>query len=135
MTKNELSNKVKSFRSKVEAASQTIADENVENCVALFPHWNEESEYEIGYRVQYDGVVYKCIQAHSAQAQWNPVEAVSLWAKVITSDTEILDWEQPGAENAYMTGDKVRFDGKIYESIIDNNVWSPTGFPAGWREI
>lgn len=133
MTKNELSNKVKSFRSKVEAASQTIADENVENCVALFPHWNEESEYEIGYRVQYDGVVYKCIQAHSAQAQWNPVEAVSLWAKVLND--EVKPWERPDSTNTYMKGDRVIFNGKTYESTIDYNSYSPSEYPQGWKEI
>lgn len=133
MTKNELSNKVKSFRSKVEAASQTIADENVENCVALFPHWNEESEYEIGYRVQYDGVVYKCIQAHSAQAQWNPVDAVSLWAKVLND--EVKPWERPDSTNTYMKGDRVTFSGKTYESTIDYNSYSPSEYPQGWKEI
>lgn len=133
MTKNELSSKVKSFRSKVEAASQTIADENVESCVALFPHWNEESEYEVGYRVQYDGVVYKCIQAHSAQAQWNPVDAVSLWAKVLND--EIKPWERPDSTNTYMNGDRVTFDGKTYESTIDYNSYSPSEYPQGWKEI
>ena len=133
MTKNELSSKVKSFRSKVEAASQTIADENVESCVALFPHWNEESEYEVGYRVQYDGVVYKCIQAHSAQAQWNPVDAVSLWAKVLND--EIKPWERPDSTNTYMKGDRVTFDGKTYESTIDYNSYSPSEYPQGWKEI
>lgn len=134
MTKNELSSKVKSFRSKVEAASQTIADENVESCVALFPHWDEESEYEVGYRVQYDGVVYKCIQAHSAQAQWNPVDAPSLWAKVLAGIEDIIaEWVQPDSTNPYMTGDKVTFNGKTYESTVDNNVWSPATY--GWREV
>lgn len=133
MTKNELSNKVKSFRSKVEAASQTIADENVENCVALFPHWNEESEYEVGYRVQYDGVVYKCVQAHSAQAQWNPVDAVSLWAKVLND--EVKPWERPDSTNTYMKGDRVTFNGKTYESTIDYNSYSPSEYQQGWKEI
>jgi hypothetical protein len=34
-----------------------------------------------------------------------------------------------------MIGDKVSFEGKNYESLINNNVWSPAVYPAGWKEI
>lgn len=51
-------------------------------------------------------------------------------------DPEIPEWVQPtGAYNAYNIGDKVRYKGQIYESIIDGNVWAPDVYPAGWREI
>ena len=47
------------------------------------------------------------------------------------------EYKQPtGAHNAYMKGDKVLYtDGKVYQSIIDNNVWSPETYPAGWEVI
>lgn len=49
---------------------------------------------------------------------------------------EIPDWVQPtGAHDAYNKGDKVRYNGKVYESLIDGNVWSPDVYPAGWREV
>lgn len=45
-------------------------------------------------------------------------------------------WLQPlGAHDAYNTGDRVTFEGKVYESTIDGNVWSPAAYPAGWTEI
>lgn len=34
-----------------------------------------------------------------------------------------------------MKGDKVRYNGKVYESLIDNNVWAPDAYPLGWKEI
>ncbi len=34
-----------------------------------------------------------------------------------------------------MINDLVIFKGKTYESTIDNNVWSPTAYPAGWKEL
>ena len=43
--------------------------------------------------------------------------------------------EQPDSTNPYKKGDRVRFNGKVYESLIDNNVWSPSAYPAGWREV
>jgi len=51
-------------------------------------------------------------------------------------NTEIKEFIQPtGAYNAYMSGEKVKYNGKIYKSIIDNNVWSPDTYPNGWELI
>ena len=49
----------------------------------------------------------------------------------------VKEWVQPtGAHDAYMAGDIVKYtDGKTYKSLIDNNVWSPDTYPAGWEVI
>jgi len=59
-----------------------------------------------------------------------------LWAKVLIPDENTIpEWEQPESTNAYMVGDKVTFEGHIYESAINNNIWSPSAYPAGWTLI
>lgn len=136
MKRSELNMKVKSFREKLEDVSQTIPDEKAQTNIALYPHWSESAHYTADYRVQYNDTVYKCLQEHDAQATWNPADAPSLWAKVLVPSPEVIpDWEQPDSTNAYMTGDKVRYNGHVYESLIDNNVWSPEALPSGWRLI
>lgn len=51
-------------------------------------------------------------------------------------DSEVDDWVQPtGASDAYQTGDRVRYNGVVYESLIDGNVWSPEVYPAGWQVV
>ena len=45
---------------------------------------------------------------------------------------EIQDWVQPDSTNPYMTGDLVMFEGAIYRSTIDGNIWSPSAYPQGW---
>lgn len=56
-----------------------------------------------------------------------------------TTDTEeivIPEFKQPsGTHDAYKKGDRVSYNGKIYESAIDNNVYSPEAYPSGWKEI
>lgn len=48
----------------------------------------------------------------------------------------INDYVQPtGAHDAYQTGDKVRYNNAIYESLINGNVWAPDVYPAGWKLI
>lgn len=32
-------------------------------------------------------------------------------------------------------GDRVLFNGSVYESLIDGNAYSPTAYPAGWKLI
>ena len=63
-------------------------------------------------------------------------KAVSLFAKILTDPNgAILPWVQPDSTNAYKKGDRVLFEGKIYESLIDNNVWSPSAYPQGWKVV
>lgn len=53
-----------------------------------------------------------------------------------TPTDNVPDFVQPtGAHDAYKKGDKVKFEGKVYESLIDANVYSPSAYPAGWKEI
>lgn len=35
----------------------------------------------------------------------------------------------------YMTGNCCMENGSVYRSTIDNNVWSPNSYPAGWEEV
>ena len=115
---------------------RSISDGAALKVPELFPHWSGNSkEYVKGDKVLYNDVLYKVLQNHTSQEGWTPTSAPSLFAKVLTSEGEILDWEQPDSTNPYMKGDKVRYNGKIYESLIDNNVWSPEAYPQGWKEV
>lgn len=116
---------------------RSISDGAALKMSELFPHWSGNSkEYVVGDKVLYNNVLYKVLQNHTSQGSWTPEAAPSLFAKVLTSTTgEILEWEQPSSTNPYMKGDKVKFKGKIYESLIDNNVWSPEAYPQGWKEV
>lgn len=115
---------------------RSISDGAALKMPEVFPHWSGNSkEYVKDDKVLYNDVLYKVLQNHTSQEGWTPTSAPSLFAKVLTSEGEILDWEQPSSTNPYMKGDKVKFNGKIYESVIDNNVWSPDAYPAGWKEV
>jgi len=57
-----------------------------------------------------------------------------LWAKVLIPDENVIpEWEQPNSTNPYMKGDKVSYNGIIYESTVDNNVWAPNVY--GWVTV
>ena len=118
-----------------------LSDEQALQVPLMFPKWQSDKEYAVGDRVLYLGTLYKVLQAHTSQAGWEPDIAPSLFAKnLIVKDEEgeqvdIPEWVQPDSTNPYMIGDKVIFGGKVYQSVIDNNVWSPTDYPQGWEEV
>lgn len=100
----------------------------------LYPTWKVETNYSVGDRVLYNGVLYKVLQEHTSQADWTPNVAPSLFTKVLIPDENVIpEWEQPDSTNPYMAGDKVSHNGKTWVSTVDNNVWEPSVY--GWETI
>ena len=134
MTLTELAMKLRPY---IEKAAAFLQDEDALEAKELYPMWSGEGiEYKVNDRVRYEGILYKVLQNHTSQQGWTPVAAASLFAKVLIPEPDVIpDWEQPDSTNPYQIGDKVRFEGHVYESVINNNIWSPSAYPAGWRLI
>ena len=124
--------KAKQLRQLIEQLAVMLEDETALTGVELFPMWAIGRAYAVDDRVQYGGILYKCVQAHTSQADWTPDATPALWVAV--SIDEYPEWVQPtGAHDAYNIGDIVSYNGTLYISLIDANVWSPEGYPAGWE--
>lgn len=99
----------------------------------FYPKWATDTDYAAGFKVQRGGKLYKCLQAHTSQADWTPDAAPSLWAKVLIPDETVIPaWELSDSTNPYSKGDKVTHNGKTWTSTVDNNVWEPGVF--GWSQ-
>ena len=124
------------IRAMIEKASASLPDEDALEAVELFPAWQTGTSYAVGVRIRYGEKLYKCVQAHTSQTGWEPPNVPALWTEV-AKPGEIPVWKQPtGAQDAYMTGDKVHYpaeDDPVYESTIDYNVYQPGVY--GWEEI
>lgn len=121
--------KAKQLRQLIEQLAVTMSDETALTGVELFPMWAIGRSYTIGDRVQHGGTLYKCVQAHTSQADWTPDATPALW--VVVSIEEYPEWVQPtGAHDAYNTGDKVSYKGKHYVCTIDGNAYAPDVY--GW---
>ena len=118
------------YRAKIEMAASAMTDDNALEAVELFPVWQDSKAYFVGDRVRYNSTLYKCVQAHTAQADWTPDATPALWVAV--SLDEYPEWVQPtGTHDAYNTGDKVSYNGKHYISTIDANTYAPDVY--GWE--
>lgn len=122
--------------------AKTLDEDTVLQIATIFDAWNPNGfAYAIGDYCTYgenevgDPQLYLCLQAHTSQADWTPDAASGLFKAVGITEEGYPEWVQPvGASDAYMKDDIVSYEGVLYISIIDNNVWSPVAYPAGWSE-
>ena len=130
--------------SHLDETLRILTDEQAGQVIDAFPEWEAGVAYKVGERVKYDGKLYRCVQAHTSQADWHPDIVPPLWTPLQAEGgdddpTTIPVWVQPtGAQDAYNKGDRVWYpdaSGQVWESTMDGNVWSPEAYPAGWKLI
>ena len=128
----------KIYRRQMVNGAKDLPDEAALTVPMLYDRWEIGLTYTAGLRLYYNGKLYKVLIGHTSQEGWEPNVAVSLFAEVLIPDPEVIpDWVQPSSANPYMTGDKVRHSGKVWVSLVDNNVWEPgtVGTESLWQEV
>ena len=117
----------------VLAESGAIDEVTATEHIDIFAEWEPNVAYTIGALRSYDSMLYKCVQAHTSQADWTPPTTPALWVKAGNPADEWPEWSQPiGAHDAYAAGDKVSHNSKHWISDVDANVWEPGIY--GWTE-
>lgn len=100
----------------------------------IFSPWAYPINYTVGQIRKHAGKLYKCLTAHTSQADWKPEDSPSLWVGISDPAEEWPEWSQPvGSTDAYAQGDKVSHGGKHWISDVDSNVWEPGVY--GWTEV
>lgn len=121
----------------LDLVTPLLTDEQAEQVPNAYLEWASDVSYKVGDRRRYDGKLYRCVQAHTSQSGWEPPSVPALWVRT-APDGEIPDWVQPtGAHDAYAMGDRVKHVGKVWQSLVDANVWEPgaIGTETLWREV
>ncbi len=133
--RNDLVEQAQAIRAGMQALARTAPDAVLlAQPMAMYDEWSADSvEYALDDIRQYNGLLYRCVQAHTSQATWTPEDAASLWTRIADPAQEWPEWIQPtGAHNAYAQGAKVSHNGKHWISDVDANVWEPGVY--GWTE-
>lgn len=123
------------------AATLHDNEEMAMQIASIYPVWAADKQYKANDVISYgtnsvgDPQLYLVLQAHKSQSDWLPDATASLYKKMGISESGYPIWTQPlGAVDAYNIGDIVSYNGKLYKSIINANVWAPDVYPAGWEE-
>ena len=126
--------RAKQLRMAIQFQAAALPDEQAALVPTVFPLWNAAGVYEVGDRVQYAELLYKCLTGHTAQESWTPDTASSLWVRIDDPAEEWPEWRQPqGAQDAYALGAKVSHNGKHWTSDVAANVCEPGVY--GWTEV
>ena len=128
------------FRHAIQVLTGAFSEAQALEVPMLYPAWETNRAYAVGDILSYgtnrvgDPQLYKVVQAHTSQADWIPGEGTESLYAAFGLDTDGYPlWSQPsGAHDAYNTDDIVDYEGCLYRSTINGNVWSPTDYPQGW---
>ena len=98
----------------------TVDDNTALRMVEFYPEWAENAEYTIGHKVQRNGKLWRCRQAHTSQTGWEPENAASLWTEICESHAGTLEDPIPYSGNmALESGKYYSQDGKVYRCTRD----------------
>lgn len=127
------------LRRVLQMFAATLTDEKAMEVATVFPVWAPGVSYPVDDLLTYgtndvgDPQLYRVVQAHTSQEDWLPSETPSLYTPIGLTDDGYPVWSQPtGAHDAYNEGDVVDYNGTLYVSLIDGNVYAPDAYPAGW---
>lgn len=141
MDKNFIARQMNVAMQKFVVSLNLNEDESME-VADLYPSWESRLEskkpalvdeiFKYGVNTDNETQLYRVIQEHTPQANWTPDSAASLYKKIGFTDEGVSIWTQPlGGHDAYMKSDIVSFNGTLYVSTVDGNVWQPGVY--GWE--
>lgn len=120
--------------------AQSLTSDEAMEVATLYPPYKVGVAYKEGEFFTFgknevgDPQLYKVVQAHTSQEDWKPNEVASLYEPIGLTEQGYPIWSKPsGAHDSYNTGDIVDYNGTLYKSLIDGNVYSPDEYPQGWE--
>ena len=130
------------LRRALQMFAVTLTDDQAMEVATVYPVWEIGKTYTAGTILRHgqngvgDPQLYRVVQEHTSQADWPPEATPALYTAIgLTSDGYPI-WSQPtGAHDAYNAGDIVEYNGILYKSLVDGNVYSPNAYPAGWEVV
>ena len=131
------------FGRALQMFAQTLTnEEQILEIATIFPKYEIGKNYKVGEYFTFgenatgDPQLYKVVQDHVSQENWLPNENPALYEPIGLNESGYPIWSKPsGAHDAYNTGDIVDYNGTLYKSLINGNVYSPDEYPNGWEEV
>lgn len=108
--RNDILEQAQEMRTSIDSVIGTMADADAAKSPMLFLPWEVDTAYAVGDRRRYDSKVYKCLQAHTSQADWAPPVVPALWVVINTSSSGTIDEPIPASRGMEYEYGKYYFD-------------------------
>lgn len=107
----------------IQKGAQSLSDAEALQIKAIYPEWAAGAAYEVENKALYHDVLYKCIQAHTAQESWTPDVTASLWTVIDEAHAGTIEDPIPYSGNmALEHGKYYAQDGIIYLCTRDTGI-------------
>lgn len=130
------------LRRALQLFAGSLSDDLALEIATVYDKWKADVNYKTGDFITYefngvgDPQLYKVVQDHTSQGDWTPDITPSLYVAIGLDADGYPVWSKPtGAHDAYNKGDIIDYNGVLYESLIDGNVYSPDEYPTGWKKV
>lgn len=124
------------LRKQIEADAAVMDDNTALKNINRFPAWSgNKVMYRAGTRIRYQKKLYRVRFQHTSSPEATPDVDTTNYKEVLPEDQEVTDWSEVTIQNPVKKGGKVLFEGEVFESTINNNVWSPVENPDAWIKV
>ena len=122
------------LRTIVEKAAASLEDKTASEAPSLFPRLKQDgSLVKAGTRINWNGTVKKAAVDLWDTRENNPDNAPTLWEDILYKDGYRIIPETITVTTAFQKGEYGWYGDNLYESLIDNNVYTPEQYKAGWK--
>lgn len=128
------------LRKALQMFAQSLGDEDAMEVATVYPRYEVGKTYKANEMFVYgengvgDPQLYRVVSEHKSQEDWIPSATPALYTPIGLDENGYPIWSKPtGSHDAYNMGDIVDYNGTLYKSLIDGNVYSPDEYPQGWE--
>lgn len=131
-----LTEKARKMRAAMETAAVSLDDATASTAPELFPRLKGDgSLVKAGTRICWGGTLKRAAVDLWDNAENTPDAAPTLWEDFLYRDGIRIIPETITVGLAFAKGEQGWWGDVLYASTLDNNVWTPEAYPAGWEII
>lgn len=124
------------LRALIEQASESLPDKEASQGAVLFPRLKGKGALvPAGTRINWRGVVKRAAVDLWDTPENTPDMAPDLWEDIGYKDGYRIIPNVITAGLAFSNGERGWWEEELYESLLDNNVWTPAAFSEGWKKV
>lgn len=126
----------KAFINALITIRSNATDAQASEVVDIYPKLkSDNSLINAGTRINYNGIIKRAAVDLWDTEENNPDNAPTLWEDIDYKEGYRIILETITAGTAFTKGERGWWNGVLYESLIDNNVWTPDAYSTGWAVV
>lgn len=135
--RNDILEQARAIRGSMNKVTSTLNDEQALEVKELYQLWEVDTAYIVGDVRRHGDKLFRCLQAHTSQADWTPDVSLALWVEIapVGEYREIKDNMLPTEAFALDEIGWYKSKDNLWKSLIPANTYTPETYPSGWEKV